>query len=298
VTPAGPAASEGIGRVLGSRGRDPLVRVRSARNPADRARGALALAELDSPRATAALRDALGDASPEVREAAALALASLRDPASIPSLVAIVARWADPSLARARRAALRALVAFRSEGAALELARSLVEARPGAPVALEDRSALLAVVHAEPTGVAAARVVRDLLFLLGHPNPACGDRAAALLMLFPADTASPLARALRTSPAAGVRRRAARALRACRQDEAVAALVAALEDPVAGVRAAAARSLGEMRDPAAAAALARVAGDADRDVREAVRAALSALGAGAAASGMAAGLRRLPQTVA
>jgi HEAT repeat protein len=283
-------AAEQPGRVRGPRGRDPLARLRGARKPAQRAGGAAALAQLDTPEATAALSDALADPAPEVREAAAMSLASLRDPDSIPALTAVVAGWTNPAQERARRAALRALVAFRSERAALELVRALVDAGPGRPLDLADRSALLAVVHAEPTGVAVPHVVRTLVSLLGHEDAAAGARAVTLLMLFPAEAARPLARTLRTGTATAVRRRAAEALRACRQDEAVSALVSALADPAADVRAAAARSLGEMRDPAAVAALHGVAGDSDRKVRDAARAALSALGRGATTSGMAAGL--------
>ena len=73
---------------------------------ARRAGGAPALAELDSPAALDSLTTALADPDPEARAAAGLALASLRDPASIPALARIVASWADPALARCRHAAL------------------------------------------------------------------------------------------------------------------------------------------------------------------------------------------------
>ena len=252
------------------------------------ASGALALAELDSPAAVDALTAALDDPDTSARESAALALAGLRDPASIPALARIVASWAEPPLARCRRAALHTLVAFRTEEAAVELARAL--ARAGLkPVDLHERAALLAVVYAEPAGVAARRVVRTLVTLLAHEDVAMAERAVSLLMLFPSESHGPLARALRAEHGPNVRRRAARALGACRQDAAVAALVAALGDPVAGVRAAAARSLGDMRDPATAVALHAAGGDGDESVREAARSALHKLGTVATATSIAAG---------
>jgi HEAT repeat protein len=200
---------------------------------------------------------------------------------SIPALARIVAAREDPALERCRRAALRTLVAFRSQHAAVELARALATAGR-APLDLHARSALLAVTYAEPAGVAAPRVVRALVALLTHGDEAVAERVVALLMLFPSEAHGPLARALRTAPRSDVRRRAAQALAACRQEAAVAALVAALEDPVPGVRAAAARSLGGVRDPATAAALEAAGRDQDEGVREAARAALHKLGTVAA----------------
>jgi HEAT repeat protein len=220
---------------------------------AGRPEGARAPAELDSPESVGALTLALAGPDLEARAAAGLALAGLRDPASIPALARIVARWSDPSLARARRAALKALIAFRAQEAAVELARALAKAR-AAPLELEERSALLAVAYAEQAGKAAPRVVRALVVLLGHEQPEVAERAASLLTLFPSESHGPLARALRTATVADVRRRVAQALGACRQEAAVTALVAALDDPVADVRAAAARSLDKMRHPGAAVA--------------------------------------------
>jgi HEAT repeat protein len=255
---------------------------------ARRAEGALALAELDAPESVEALTESLADPDLEVRAAAGLALASLRDPDSVAALAGIVAGWDHPALARCRRAALHTLVAFRNQEAAVELARALATAR-AAPLDLDERSALLAVAYAEPAGVAAPRVVRTLVALLAHEQRPVAERAASLLMLFPAESHGPLARALRTAADPEVRRRAAEALGACRQDAAVTALVTALEDPVSGVRAAAARSLGDMRDPATAVALQAAGGDGDEGVREAARAALRKLGTVASATSMAAG---------
>lgn len=251
-------------------------------------RDALALAELDSPAALDALVAALDDPDMAARAAAALALAGMRDPASSGALAGIVATWNEPALAHCRRAALHTLMAFRTEGAAVDLARALALAGT-APVDLHERSALLAVAYAELAGVAAPRVVRALVALLAHEDDAVADRAAALLMLFPSESRGPLTRALRTASEPGVRRRAAEALGSCRQDAAVAALVTALEDPAAGVRAAAARSLGDMRDPATAVALHAAGGDGDEGVREAARAALQKLGIVATATSIAAG---------
>jgi HEAT repeat protein len=229
---------------------------------AKRAEAALTLAEQESPAAVSALTGALADPSLPVRSAAGLALARLRDPASIAALAEIVAGWDDPGLARCRGAALRTLAAFRGQQAAVELARALVTVRPDRPLGLQERSALLAVAYAEPAGAAAPLVVRALVALLGHEDDPLAERAASLLTLFPAESQGPLARALRTASSAQVRRRAATAIGACRQDAAVAALVTALEDPAPAVRAAAARSLGEMRDPAMVVALQTAGGDA------------------------------------
>jgi HEAT repeat protein len=253
------------------------------------AKGTLALAGVDSPESVESLTAALDDNNIDVRAAAGLALASLRDPASIAPLAAIVAGWDRPELVRARRAALRALIAFRAQEAAVELARSLATAHP-APLDLQERSALLAVAYSEQAGVAAPRVVRTLVALLAHEEPTVAERATSLLMLFPAESNGPLARALRTGENPEVRRRAAQALGACRQDAAVAALVGALEDPAPAVRAAAAHSLGDMRDPATAAALRTAGGDGDEGVREAARSALLKLATVATATSMAAGL--------
>jgi HEAT repeat protein len=257
---------------------------------AKRTKGAAALAEVDSPESVASLTEALADPDLNVRAASGLALAGLRDPASIAALAAIVAAWDHPELACARRAALHTLIAFRAQEAAVELARALATIQ-SAPLDLQERSALLAVAYAEQAGVAAPRVVRALVALLAHEEQPVAERAASLLMLFPAESHGPLARALRTAAAPEVRRRAAQALGACRQDTAVAALVTALEDPAPAVRAAAARSLGDMRDPATAVALQAAGGDGDEGVREAARLALRKLGTVATATGIAAGFR-------
>jgi HEAT repeat protein len=250
------------------------------------------LAEIDSPHAAPILTRELTEPDPELRSAAALALAGLRDPASIPALAHIVASWDEPALEPCRRAALLTLVAFRTEEAALALTCALATAGP-APLDLHDRSALLAVAYAEPSGAAAPRVVRTLVRMLAHDAEPVAERAASLLILFPSESHGPLARTLRTAPRADVRRRAARALGACRQDTAVAALVRALDDADAGVRAAAAQSLGDMRDPTTVAALEAAGGDRDEGVREAARSALNQLGAAAGATNLAAsfGLR-------
>jgi hypothetical protein len=224
-----------------------------------RVRNPLALSDQDSPDALSA---ALGDPDPDVRAGAALALARLRDPASIPALARIVASWDEPALARCRRAALHALVSFHTEEAAVELARALATGSPGG-LDLPKRSALLAVAHAEPSGVAVSRVVRALVALLAHEDQAVTERAASLLMLFPSASHRTLARTLRTAPEADVRRKAAQALGACRQDAAVAALVSALGDPAACVRAAAAHSLREKG--AAATAATEMVGQSRRD---------------------------------
>lgn len=257
---------------------------------AKRAEAALALGAVDSPEATALLIAALTDPDVGVRAAAGLALASLRDPASIPALAEIVAGWDHPVLARCRRAALRTLTAFRGQDAAVALARALATVRPDRPLGLQERSALLAVAYAEPAGAAAPLVVRALVALLGSRDGPVAERAASLLGLFPAESHGPLARALRTGGAPEVRRRAATALGACRQDAAVAALVDALDDPSPQVRAAAARSLGDMRDPATAVALREAGADPDESVREAARSALGRLGTVATATRMATGL--------
>jgi HEAT repeat protein len=256
--------------------------------------GALALAEPDSPPAVDALTKALGHPDPSARESAALALAGLRDPASIPALARIVAGWDERAVARCRGAALRALVAFRTVGAAVALARELACAGPK-PVELHESAALLAVAYAEPSGVAAPRVVRALVRLLAHENEAVAERAVSLLMLFPSESSRPLARALAAERGPDVRRRAAQALGACRHDTAVSALVTALRDPDPGVRAAAARALGDIRDPATAVALHAAGGDADEGVREAARSALHKLGTVATATSIAAGFGPVAQ---
>jgi HEAT repeat protein len=275
-----------------ARGRSLEEQLRSGTD-AKRAEAALRLAERDSPAAVSALTEALSDRAAEVRAAAGLALASLRDPASVPALAEIVAGWDEPGLSRCRRAALRALVAFHGQEAAVELARALATARADRPLGLQEQSALLAVAYAEPAGEAAPLVVRALVSLLADERAA--ENATALLTLFPAESHGPLARALRAAPAPEVRRRAATALAACRQGAAVSALVAALEDPAAEVRAAAADSLGNMRDPATAVALEAAGVDGDARVRQAARLALRKLGKAATARSMAASFAALTQ---
>jgi HEAT repeat protein len=261
---------------------------------AKRAGGALALTEFDLPESVESLTQALDDPDLNVRAAAGLALASLRDPASIAALAAIVAGWDDPVLARARRATLRTLIAFRTQEAAVELARALAKVH-AAPLDLQERAALLAVAYAEPAGAAVPRVVRALVGLLAHEEQGVAERAVSLLTLFPSESHGPLARALRTATGADVRRRAAQALGACRQDAAVTALVTALEDSAPDVRAAAAHSLGNMRDPATAVALHAAMRDRDEGVREAALSALNKLGAVATATSVAAGFGVLAQ---
>jgi HEAT repeat protein len=275
---------------------DLIARVRSGRTPRQRAQATQELAALDSADSVAALVEALGDPDPEVRIGAGLALASLRDPATVPVLAAIVARWTAPALARPRGAALRTLVAFRSPQAAVTLARALAQSDGDPTPALSDSSALLAVVHAEPGGTACPLVVRALASLLGDAHERTAERAACLLELFPADIPGPLVRVLRTAKAPAVRRRAVRALRACRSSEAVNALIRALDDGSSEVRAEAARVLQDVRDPAAVEALQGAAGDSDEDVRRSAEAALGTLGAVATAAGMAARFAPLPRT--
>jgi HEAT repeat protein len=277
-----------------ARARNPVEQLRSG-TVAKRAEAALALAELDSPEAVSALTEALSDPDVRVRAAAGLALASLRDPASAAVLAEIVAGWDDPAVAHCRRAALRTLVAFRSQEAAVALAGALATVRPDRPLGLQERSALFAVTYAEPAGLAAPRVVQALVALLEHEEAPAAERAASLLALFPAESHGPLIRALRSAAAPDVRRRAAQALGACRQDAAVAALVAALDDPAPQVRATAASSLGHMRDPATAVALQAAGRDGDEGVRDAARSALRKLGTVASATQMAAGFGVLAQ---
>jgi HEAT repeat protein len=259
-------------------GRGLVERLRSGKTPADRAEAALALAEFDSPETVEALTRALADPAWSVQSAAGMALASLRDPASARALANIVAAWSRPEHATVRRAALRALTAFRSERAAVALARELTVAQPGRSLDLEERSALLAVVYAEPSGLSASRVVRALVDLLDSGDGAAAGRAVSLLVLFPAESGAPLARKLRRAPTPAARRRAAEALRACRQDAAVAALVQALRDPAAEVRRAAAASLGHLRDPIASGALQEATRDLDEGVRRAAGKSVAALG--------------------
>jgi HEAT repeat protein len=233
-----------------------------------------------APHGAKALTEALSAADLEVRAAAGLALADRRDPASVPTLAGIVADWDDPALAHSRRAALRTLISFRSQEAAVELARALARV-PSSQLDLQGRSALLAVAYAEQTGVAVPRVVRALAALLVQDEQPVAERAAALLMLFPAESHRPLARVLRMAHAPAVRRRAAKALGACRQEAAVAVLVDALEDPAPSVRAAAASSLGDMRARATVVALEAARTDRDPGVREAAASSLRKLGAAA-----------------
>jgi HEAT repeat protein len=267
-----------------------------ARRGDERTEDVLARATYDSAAALRAATEALLDPDPGVRAAAGVALASLRDPASVQELAEIVAAWDGPAFAACRRAALRALVAFRSEEAAVQLAHTLAMTRPERPLELEERSALLAVAYAEPSGVAARHVVRNLVGLLAHAHGPVAERAVALLVLFPAESHGPLVRSLRTAAAHEVRRRAAQALAACRQEAAVTALVSALEDPAPDVRAAAARSLGELRDPATLVALQTAGDDRDESVRAAAAAALRRLGTVASAGGMAAGVGALARS--
>ena len=258
------------------------MRLRPRRSPAGRAAAALELAGVDSPDSVARLTEALADPAVEVRANAALALASLRDPEAIPALAAIAAGWVAPPFARCRQAALGALATFRSERAAIELAEALLVACPGKQLTLEHRSILLGVTYADPGGRAAARVVRTLMVALEGGRGLAGDRAATLLELFPAESEAPLVRTLRFASNPAARRRAAKTLRVCRHDDAVAALIEALDDRAAFVRATAARALGEMRDPISLQPLSTAAADPHPDVRDAARAALASLGTVAA----------------
>lgn len=198
---------------------------------AKRTEAAVAPAELDAHGTAKALTKTLADPDPNVRAAAAFALAGLRDPGSIVALAGIVAEWNTPELAQSRRAALHALMEFRNQEAAVELARVLAGRIHSTPLGLEEHSALLAVTYAEKAGCAAPRVVRALTALLAHKDQHVAERAASLLMLFPAESHGPLARSLRTAAAPEVRCRAALALGACRHGLAVEALVSCARRP-------------------------------------------------------------------
>jgi HEAT repeat protein len=271
-----------------------LSRLRSSRSGKRRAGAARALATHDCRAAADALIEALGDPDPGVRSDAAVALASLRDPATIGPLAGVVADWTAPALAEGRRAALQTLLAFRSPEAAVTLAR-WIAAGAGA-VSRADEAALLAAVEADASGTAAPLAARALGELAGRANGAAGDRAAALLGLLPDHCAGVLLPLLRDGESPAARRRAVYGLASCSRTEVVDGLIAAVRDRAVEVRLEAVRALGDARDPAALGALQHALHDVDDGVRESARVALGALGTVGTVAAMAASLSGGPAT--
>jgi HEAT repeat protein len=261
-----------------------LTRLRSGRSSKRRVQEVRALARSDSPAAADALIEALGDSDPSVLSEVAVALASLRDPATIKPLAGIVARWTAPALAEGRRAALQSLLAFRSPVAAVTLAREIV-ASPHA-LSAADGEALLGALQADASGTAAPLVTRALGELAGGTDDATAERAVALLGLLP-DRAGVLLPMLRDRGSPAARRRAVISLASCSSTEVVDAIIAAVGDPAVEVRLAAVGALGQVGDPAAVGTLQSALNDDDSRVREAARAALAALGTAGIVAGMA-----------
>jgi HEAT repeat protein len=251
-----------------------LVKVRaSSPDPALRTVAARALAERPQPEATAALRAAIEDGDPGVRQIAIEALGARRDQGAVPLIIAGAKQEPWPAVRRAeivalgqlcgqpaadlivraierdvdevRRAALRGLVACR-DGRAPQLLLAVLGGQREKPP-LRTQAAMLLADLRNPTTASGLAAALERLLLEAQADLALEATATATLRALAevgGPTALKAALQLRSDPRPVFRRSASEALgKLCDPGAGAQALRAATRDPDPAVAAAATASL-------------------------------------------------------
>lgn len=230
---------------------------------------ALALATVNAANAQQALLRALADPEPRVRLAAVRGLRG--HGAIVPVLSEAVVCWTASELVEARAGALELLASVGPSDALPSIAAMLVARRDDLDEF--DQGAFSRIAHA----AGAARrdtTIQELIGKLRDPREA--RRARALLAWLAPDSVEPLIASL---DGAGSRADIAIALGTVRDSRAVEPLCSLLTDSgEPAVRRAAAYALGEIRDSAAITALLVATSDADYSVRAQAIASFDKLG--------------------
>ncbi len=263
-------ALEALGKLGASSGTPVCVRAMAAPEARLRREGALALWRIADGGAQKPLAEALRDADPEVRWAAAYALEKMKDTVAVVRAVSLVGGDPEP---RVRAYAARTLGRMRSRlgtGVLLEL--------------LEDPDLSVRVNAARSLGqIADSAAVPQLLARLADRHPYVRETAATALGQIGDAAAAPALREAGRDAESGVRAAAAGSLaRLLQEEEALAALRPLLEDREEYVRAQAAVGLGRFASAESEAILVAVLQGANRRGVRAVgrerAAAASALG--------------------
>jgi HEAT repeat protein len=244
---------------------------RSSADPVLRYLAARELAAVASPRALTALRAALADADPRVRETAALALGQRRDQAAGPALIVAAGRDKWPF---ARRAAIEALGQLCPAGGADQLAaaaaRDLKEVRRAAFIALvrcrdpRARKLLEATLDRRVEPAELRAMAARLLGELGDKGaaPALAEAVKRLRVESQADLALEASAVVAMESLTGFGGK-----------EALGAALALVGDERPVLKRAGIEALGRLCDKSASAALAAAARDTDLSVSGAASAA-------------------------
>jgi HEAT repeat protein len=232
-----------------------------------------ALGSIESGEAEAGILLALADDDPRVKLAAVEALGPNASARAAKVVARAAAAWRDPSLSRARAAALELLISMADEVLAVVFAEALVDDPQRAALSGDEEAQLRRVFDVErgrATMVLAERLVQRLA------SPDVRERRCVhqVIVVLGAVAVEPLVAAL-DDPAR--RAPACTGLAAIRDTRAVPALLPILDSASAQDRAMAARTLGAIRDPRALDDLMRAGKDADPDVRDAALDALDRL---------------------
>jgi HEAT repeat protein len=230
----------------------------------ERLEAVVALGEIATEEAEAAIAGALGDRDVRVRRAAVEALGPSPGVPALKLLARAAAGWDDPALADLREAAVALLVEVGDELAAVEFAHVLVDDPERSALDTAEEEALRRLFDAD-RGSLAAVLAEELASRLGAGDDAA-HRAWQTLVAMGDVAVGPLIAALDDAPRQPA---AAAALGALRDGRAVDPLAGVLANAPAPARAAAARALGEIRDPRAVPALVQATADADAHVRDA-----------------------------
>ena len=220
----------------------------------------------------AALIAALGDASGEVRRAAASALGARRDERATAPLADAVLTWHDRRYEAARRAAADALIDLSGPESAAELVRMVIDRAPDPTLARELVAGMVGHGGPETARSACAIAAAEL----SADDHAIAARAAEVLSWVGPIAVEPLMAALDDPSAARIA--AIQALGHLGELRPTDALSTLLSDDDADVRAAAAAALGQIANPAAAQALIGASNDPDQAVRSAALEAIRRLG--------------------
>jgi HEAT repeat protein len=247
----------------------------------------VALGELGTDEAAAAVAHALHDPDDRVRSKAVEALENLRQPVLIAEALPTLREMGG----NAHPLALDALRDLQRPG----LGRALVEAlvyQSGDDRLDEDDAMLVPDLLSTEDGAQESRnVVEVLIRALSDESEIVADRTEQLLVLLAPVSADALEHELSDGGAAP--HRAASALGKMGDVRALDTLVNALDDPDARVRAESCVALGELRDPAAVEPLLRAARDPEHVVRAGAGSALDRIGTVAVVVGVSAMLRPL-----